>query len=139
MRLPENEHSHDDDEHEEGELLVAAAEGLGEGLEAGDVPAEAEDTEDAHDAEYLRDSAHLVLILPRALHVGQAQGDEVGDDAEQIDHVHPLLDEVPLLWRGYEPDDVLDGEPGDEDGLGDREVGMLRGLVCLLVSYLEVE
>ena len=36
----------------------------------------------------------LSILLP--------EGDVVGDDAQQVDHVHALLDEVPLEGGGYE-------------------------------------
>lgn len=86
---PENEHSHDDDEHEKGELLVAAAEGLGKGLQAGDVTRQLEDPEkkanetwpqagdlpeDSHDPEDLRDPSHLAFVhhlLPTTSHLNR--------------------------------------------------------------------
>ena len=35
-----------------------------------------------------------ILLIP--------EGDVVGDDAQQVDHVHALLDEVPLEGGGNE-------------------------------------
>ena len=37
-----------------------------------------------------------------ALRILLPEGDVVGDDAQQVDHVHALLDEVPLEGGGYE-------------------------------------
>ena len=133
----EDEHPHDDHEAEEPELLVRVLERGAECLEARDVAAEAEDPEDPHDPEDLGHPPHLVLVLPGALHVAQGQGDEVGHDPEQVDHVHPLLEELPLVGRGDAPDQVLDGEPGDEDGLGDGKVSVLVGLIRLRIRHLK--
>ena len=64
---------------------------------------------------------------------------------------------LPLLRRRDEPDDVLEGEPADEDGLGHREDDVLLVLTlfalvswtnffirknvgnCLRLGYLEYE
>ena len=75
---------------------------------------------DIQDYKNLGYPPHLVLILSTALHVAQTgqsrfrqlcseksillpERDVVGDDAQQVDHVHALLDEVPLEGGGHEP------------------------------------
>ena len=47
-----------------------------------------------------------------------------------------LFNLLPLLRRRDEPDDVLEGEPADEDGLGHREDDVLLVLTLFaLVSW----
>ena len=41
----------------------------------------------------------------------EAEGGEVGEDAQQVYDVHPALDEPDLVGGGDEPDDVLECEP----------------------------
>ena len=135
----EDEHAHDHDEAQQAELLVRVLQRGAESLESGDVATQPEYPQDPHDAEDLGHPPHLVLVLARALHVGQGEGHEVGHDAEQVDHVHALLDEVPLLGRGNEADPVLYREPGDEDGLGYCKITMLICFVCLRIRNLKHE
>ena len=49
----EDQHAHDDDEHEEAELLVRVLQGEAQSLEAGDVAGQLEDAEYSHDAKDL--------------------------------------------------------------------------------------
>ena len=64
------------------------------------------------------------------------EGDIVGHDTQQVDHVHALLDEIPLEGGSHEPHTVLNGEPSDEDRLGDGKVSVLICLVGFRVSHL---
>ena len=92
-----------------------------------------------HDPEDLRYPPHLVLVLVAAPFLSQraprveqleAERGEVGQDAEEVDDVHAALDEPDLLRGGNEPDDVLEGEPADEHGLGYLEEVLL---LCKIV------
>ena len=96
-----------------------------------------EDPEYPHDPEDLSHPPHLVLVLARALHVGEDQGHEVRDDPQQVYHIHPLLDKVPLLGRGYKSDPVLYGEPGDEDCLRYGEISVFICLIGFWISDLK--
>ena len=87
-----------------------------------------------HDPEDLRYSPHLVLVLvaapfppQRAPRVEQLEAErgEVGEYAEEVDDVHAALDEPDLVRGGNEPDDVLEGEPAHEHGLGYLEEVLL--------------
>ena len=93
----EDQHPHDDHQPQESQLLVRILESGSQCLETSDVATKSEYSEDPHDPEHLGHPPHLVLVLPRALHVGQRQRHEVWDDTKQIYHIHTLLDEVPLL------------------------------------------
>ena len=50
--------------------------------------------------------------------------EEVGRDSQEVDDVHAALHKLPLLRRRHEADQVLEGEPADEDRLrhGEEEV-----------------
>ena len=80
----------------------------------------------------MHDSSDL-LKLPRPLVAfDEEQGDEVGEDGEHVDDVHQALHELELAWGGGESEDVLQGEPGDADGLHHgqlRIVDLAAGLV----------
>ena len=66
-------------------------------LEAGRVPGELEDPEDASDPEDLDDAADVVEAAGGGVGLDEEDGDEVGQDGEHVDHVHPAADELPLL------------------------------------------
>lgn len=132
----EDQHSHDDHQPQQAQFLVGVLESSSQGLKSCDVAAKPEYSKDPHDPEHLGHPPHLILILSRALHVGQSQGYKVGDNAQQVNHIHSLLDKVPFLGRGNEPHPILYREPGDKYGLCYRKVPMFIGLICLRVSDL---
>ncbi len=84
---------------------------------------------------------HLLLLG----HDG-GQGDEVGYDSDQVDHVHNVFGEDVLRRAGEEPDEKLEGEPDDAQCLDDEErVRHVRnfvlldfGSVCRRVKHLVV-
>ena len=106
-------------------------------LEAGDVTTKSEDPEDPHDPEDLGHPPHLVLVLSGALHVAQRQGDEVGNNPQEVNHVHPLPEKLPLLRGSDASHQVLNSEPGDEDCLCDGKVTMFVCLICFRIRDLE--
>ena len=62
----------------------------------------------------------------------RGQGDEVGDDGDQVDHVHDVLGEDVLGGAREEADEQLEGEPDDAERLHDEEgVGDVGHLVLL--------
>ena len=67
------------------------------------MPGELEDPEDASDPEDLDDAADVVEAAGGGVGLDEEDGDEVGQDGEHVDHVHPAADELPLLggsWHG---------------------------------------
>ena len=98
---------------------------------------ESEDPEDPHDPEDLGHPPHLVLVLSGALHVAERQGYEVGNNPEEVDHVHPLPEKLTLLGGRDAAHQVLDREPGDEDCLGDGKVTMFVRLIGLRIRDLK--
>ncbi len=105
-----DEDAHGQEEHEEAELLVAVLQGEGDGLEAGGVARQLEDAHDPHDAEDLDDPADVVEggarlrgghLRRRCRGRGQRhrlrlvahkeEGDVVGEDGEDVHHVHGAL------------------------------------------------
>ena len=70
-------------------------------LEAGRVPGELEDPEDASDPEDLDDAADVVEAAGGGVGLDEEDGDEVGQDGEHVDHVHPAPDELPLLGGSW--------------------------------------
>ena len=114
----EDEDAHGDEHEEEAELLVAVADGEAEALEAGGVSRQLQDPEDPHHAEDLHDPLDvLVLLLAQEGVLLEEERDVVGEDGENVDDVEAALEEGPLVGGGQEPEDVLEGEPGDADGL----------------------
>ena len=61
------------------------------------MPGELEDPEDAADPEDLDDAADVVEAAGGGVGLDEEDGDEVGQDGEHVDHVHPAADELPLL------------------------------------------
>ena len=60
---------------------------------------------------------------------------EEGEDGEHVHDVHPVLEELALGGGAQQPDDVLQGEPGDADGLYHLEEGV-RQQHTLVVHHL---
>ena len=98
----EDQHPHDDHEHQQPQLLVAVPQSHPEGLEPRDVPGQFEYPQYSHDPEDLRDPPHLrlsecLVVSLTALGGGGDEGEEerheVGQDAQQVYHVHGSLHE----------------------------------------------
>ena len=80
---------------------------------------------------YPPDLLELVRVL---VGVYQEDGDEVRQYGQDVYHVHPTLEELPLFGAGGEPQDVLEGEPGDADGLHHGELRVVDLLPVIVVS-----
>ena len=61
---------------------------------------------------------------------------EEGEDGEHVHDVHPVLEELALGGGAQQPDDVLQGEPRDADGLYHLQEGV-RQQHTLVVHHLE--
>jgi len=111
----EYQHAHGQEQHEQAQLLVRVAQREPEALEAGRVTGQLEYAEYAHDAEYLYDAAHVVeLVRVRLVRLGhQYERHEVRQYGQQVDHVQAALEELPLVGRRAEPEQVLEREPRD--------------------------
>ena len=76
------------------------------------------------------DRARLGRILTRVIGkltaAAKEEGDEEWHDRQHVHHVHPVLEEGPLLGGPGQPDEVLEGEPGDADGLDLKSLSMCR-------------
>ena len=108
--------------------MVGVLDGEAEALEAGGVAAQLEDPEDPHHSEDLDDSLDSVVLLALHLGVQKDQGDEVGEDRQDVDDVETALEEVPLVAGCDEAKDVLEGEPGDAGRLNHGQGLVVR--VC---------
>lgn len=74
----EDEDAHGQKEHEQAELLVGVSQRESERLQARWVAGQFEDSQDAHNAEYLDNSAHILeLVRPMIVRLEQEQGQEV--------------------------------------------------------------
>lgn len=118
--------SDEEKEDEQGELSEAGLQRLAQDLKALGVTRELEDPEDSHqpdDPNQGQGHGGLrVLVLGKL----RAQGDEIGNDGEEVDGVHDIFEEVHLARSAGEAHDELKGEPDDADGLYDKE-GVLEG------------
>ena len=64
------------------------------------------------------------LLLHGAAQHEQVQ--EEGEDGEDVDHVHGVLQELDLLGRPREPEEVLQGEPRHARRLDQGQDGILH-------------
>lgn len=129
----EDEHAHREEEHQQAELLVRVAQREAERLQAGGVARQLEDTQDTHDAEHLHHAAHVLELIGGVLiRLEQKQRDEVRQDGEQVDDVQPALEELPLVGRGAEAQDVLEREPRDAHHLHHRQLRVVHGRARLV-------
>lgn len=118
--------SDEEEEDEQGELSEAGLQRLAQNLEAFGVARELEDPEDPHQPDDPDEGQGHGRL--RAFVLGQlrAQGDEVGNDGEEVDGVHDVFEEVHLARCAGEAHDEFEGEPADADRL-DNEEGVLEG------------
>lgn len=84
----EYEDAHREKEHQEAELLVGIAEGEAQALQTRRVTRQLQNAQNAHYAKDLHDPAYILKLI-RRIFVGlyEEEGDEVGQDREQIDNV----------------------------------------------------
>ena len=80
---------------------------------------------------------HSVLWRRDGRVIEEEEGDIVGHDGEHIHHIHPVHQELELAGGAREPEEVLQGEPGDADGLHQGQLGVVDGLV-VQVKVLEL-
>ena len=122
----EDEDAHGEEEHEQAQLLVAVLQREAEGLEAGGVARQLEDTQDPHDAKHLDDAADLLKLFRVLVGLDEEEGDKVGEDGEHVDDVHAALDKGQLVGRGGEAQNEFQGEPGDADRLDHGQLGVVH-------------
>lgn len=119
--------SDEEEEDQQGELSQTGLQGLAQNLEALRVTRQFEDPEDPHqpdDPDEGQGNGGLRAFILRQL---GAQRDEIGNDGEEVDGVHDVLEEVHLARSTDEAHAELKGEPADADGLHDEE-GVLEGV-----------
>ena len=99
-------------------------------LEARDVARQFEYSQDSQNPENLRSFRDVLERVGGGEEV-EADADEEGEDAEQVDDVQEGGEEGELVRRHQQPHRVLQGEPAHEDGLRHAEE-----VILLLVRSL---
>ena len=115
----EDEHPHGHEHEQQPQFLVAVPDGEAQALESGGVAGQLQDPQDPHHPEGLHHPLDILVLTLAKLIWGfhQEQRNVVREDGEDVDDVQAALEEGPLVGRGQEPEDELEGEPGDADGL----------------------
>ena len=118
----EGQDGHPDQQDEQAELAGGLPDGEEERLQAGKVPDQLEDPQDLGDPDQPDDLAGLAddVELGEVVH---DEVDEVGEDGEEVDEVHGLDEELDLLRRARQPDEVLDGEVDRGEGVHPQDDG----------------
>jgi len=98
------------------------------------VPSELQYPEDAHDAEDLNESFDVVEVVGALAGFVETQRDVVGEDGEQVDGVERALEELALVGRRPQPEDVFEGEPGDAGRFEVGKVLVVRHLTVFVAS-----
>ena len=96
-----------------------------------------QDPQDPHYPKDLHYPPHVLELLRRALvRFRQPQGDEVGHDCQEVDDVQRALEKLPLVGRGPEAREVLEGEPADANGLHHGQFFIVPsvGGVCMVLQ-----
>jgi len=131
-----DENADGDEHHEKSEFLVAATQGVAERLQPDRVARQLQYPQYAHDAEDLHDAADVVEMVGALARLVQSERHVVGQDGEQVDGVQGALEELALARRRPQPDDVLEGEPGDAGGFQVDEVLVVL-VLALVVDALQ--
>lgn len=101
------------------------------------MPGQLQDPQYPHDPEDLHHAPHVLELQHALVGLGEEDGDVVRQDGQQVDDVQRALEELPLVGRGEEAQEVLHGEPGDAHGLHVGQLGVVVG-VAELVKDLQL-
>lgn len=89
---------------------------------------------DPHYTKNLHYPAHVLELVVRVLvRLDQEQRYKVRQYRQQIDHVKTAFEELPLVWRGTEPKQVLEGEPRDAHGFYHSELRIVLKVPLFII------
>jgi len=130
------------EENEEAEFPHAGANRLAEDLQTLGVARQFEDSKDADEPHHSEDGERhgVAAAAGRPLGVDEhgAERHVVGDDGDQVDDVHEVLEEDDVVRTGGEAQRELGREPDDADRLYDKErfVGLVSFFIIIIIIII---
>ena len=131
----EYEDAHGQEQHEKSQLFIRVFQSEAQTLKTSGVSCKLKYSQYSHDSKDLHYSSHIFKLVGVLIGFYQKQGDEVGQDGQHVDNVHPSFHKLPLGGAGGESEYVLQGEPGDADGFNHCQLGIVDLSSIFIVAW----